>query len=295
MNKIARVFPVRTAATPDDQLSFVDCEPGLFPPEVDEVHISVAFSWLKRRAEELAYAWESVAPVKIGGPGWSDDPGADFVPGLYLKRGYVITSRGCPNKCWFCSVWKRESGLRELPITEGWIVQDDNLLACSERHIRAVFEMLSKQRRAHLRGLEARLLQPWHIDLLCRIKPAAMWIAYDTPDDYEPLVAAGRMLWQAGFTHSRLYCYVLVGHPRDTIPGAELRLRQAWRAGFVPFAMLWRNLDGERDSGWMRFSRSWCRPASIKVQCAQEIIEALTTAPNSRVTFARPIAEAATS
>ena len=47
--KIARVFPVRTKATPDDHLAFVDCDPGLFPPAVDEVHISVAFSWHKAR------------------------------------------------------------------------------------------------------------------------------------------------------------------------------------------------------------------------------------------------------
>jgi hypothetical protein len=164
---------------------------------------------------------------------------------------------------------------------DGWIVQDDNLLACSERHIRGVFDMLLRQRRrAHLRGLEAKLLQPWHVDLLCGINPAAMWFAYDTPDDEDPLRAAGRQLWEAGFTHRKLYCYVLVGHPRDTIDDAETRLRRAWRAGFMPFAMLWRDLDGKRDPGWRRFARTWCRPASIKVQCAREIVEALTTAPN---------------
>jgi len=281
MNRIARVFPERTAATPDDPLVFVDCEPGLFPPEVDEVHVSVAFSWHRRRAEELALAWKPVAPVKIGGPGWSKEPGADFVPGMYLKRGYVITSRGCPNRCWFCSVWQRESGLKELPITDGYIVQDDNLLACSERHIRGVFDMLSRQRRrAHLRGLEAKLLQPWHVELLRGINPAAMWFAYDTPDDEEPLRAAGRQLWEAGFTHNKLYCYVLVGHPRDTIDSAETRLRRAWRAGFLPFAMLWRDLEGKRDPTWRRFARTWCRPASVKVQCALEAVEALATAPN---------------
>ena len=49
---------------------------------------------------------------------------------MYMKPGYVITSRGCPNRCWFCAVPKREGyQLRELPVTDGWIVADDNLLA----------------------------------------------------------------------------------------------------------------------------------------------------------------------
>ena len=68
------------------------------------------------------------------------------MPGLYLKHGYTITSRGCHNNCWFCSVPKREGALRELPINDGWNILDDNLLACSENHIRAVFEMLKRQK-----------------------------------------------------------------------------------------------------------------------------------------------------
>lgn len=280
--RIARVFPhKRTAATPDDPLAFVDCYPGLFPPQVDAVHVSVAFTWCKGRAEELAEAWRVVAPVTVGGPAYNQ-PGADFVPGMYLKTGYVITSRGCPNRCWFCSVPHREPGLRELPITDGYIVQDDNLLACSERHIRSVFDMLDRQRRrAELRGLEARLLKSWHIDLFLRVKAAALWFAYDEPEDYEPLRAAGLQLQEAGLTREKCFCYCLVGHPRDTLASAETRLRRAWSAGFIPFAMLWRDHDGRRDPAWMKFARTWCRPASIKVQCAPRNIEALTTAPNT--------------
>ena len=53
--------------------------------------------------------------------------GEAFTPGLYLKHGYTITSRGCHNHCWFCSVPKREGTLRELPITDGWNILDDNV------------------------------------------------------------------------------------------------------------------------------------------------------------------------
>ena len=29
-------------------------------------------------------------------------PNGDFVPGMYLKKGYVITSRGCDKSCRHC-------------------------------------------------------------------------------------------------------------------------------------------------------------------------------------------------
>lgn len=145
--KIARVFPRKTKATPTDELVFFERPPVLTLPEIDEVHVSVAFTYDKEKAEYLAEDWRIVGvPVKIGGPAYDDSADGDFVPGRYLKTGYVITSRGCNNHCWFCSAWRREGKLRELPITNGWNVLDNNLLQCSEQHIKDVFEMLKKQK-----------------------------------------------------------------------------------------------------------------------------------------------------
>lgn len=293
--KIARVFPVRTKATPVDELSFVDCIPDLFTPSVDEVHISVAFSWHKERAEELAAAWDHVAPVRIGGPAYNQ-PGADFVPGRYIRDGYVITSRGCPNRCWFCAVWKREPALIELPIVDGWNILDDNILACSERHVREVFAMLKRQKaRAEFTGgLEAKRLESWHVQLLSELRPAQMFFALDTPDDEEPLRNASAMLREAGFTRHHMRVYVLIGGPRDTFEQAEVRLRLCVSLGFFPMAMLWRDESGITDPKWRRFQREWARPALIYKKCAAEINEVFATANNRRVTFARPIAETAT-
>lgn len=165
--RIARVFPSRTRATPTDALAFFDA-PGLFPPEVDEVHISVTFSWDLKRAEWLARQWEHIAPVEIGGPA-TGAPGGAFEPGTYIAQGYTITSRGCPNRCWYCDVWRREGVVRELPIKPGSKVFDDNLLACSDEHIKAVFAMLKTQDREKVEfcgGLEAARLQDWHVDLI---------------------------------------------------------------------------------------------------------------------------------
>jgi len=260
--KELRVFPRRTKATPDDDDVRIG-EPGLFD-EADNVLVSATFTWDIPQAERLAESWMKVASVQLGGPAFGD-PGGEFVPGRFLKCGYTITSRGCCNKCWFCYVWKRSGALRELEIKDGWIIQDDNLLACSEEHIRNVFSMLKRQKRKAVfsGGLEALQLSDWHIDLLADLRPAQMFFAYDTQDDYEPLVIASQKLREVGFTRNQLYAYCLIGYPRDNFDAAEHRLRQAKDLGITPFAMLYRGNDGKYNPEWRRLQRQWSRPAII--------------------------------
>jgi hypothetical protein len=266
MGRIIRVFPRRTRATPTDALAVVGREPELFD-EADEVHVSVAFTWDLPLAERLASAWKHVAPVRIGGPA-TGERGEGFAPGMYVREGYTITSRGCPNRCWFCSVWKREGNMvRELPIRDGWNVLDDNLLACSEAHTQAVFAMLARQKESpqFTGGLEAKIIQPWHAKALRELRTKQVFFAYDTEDDLEPLRKAGRMMIDAGFTtasHS-LRCYVLCGWPKDTTEAAERRMGEAMAAGFTPMAMAWRDRHGKKSSEWAAFQRKWARPAIV--------------------------------
>ena len=263
--RIIRVFPRRTKATPDDDLVRIGTGPDLFD-EANEIHISVAFTWDLPLAEKLARAWGPVAPVKIGGPA-TGEAGGEFTPGRYLQTGYVLTLRGCPNNCWFCEVPKREGNIRELPITEGWNVLDDNLLACSEKHQRAVFAMLKRNKKAgpvqFTGGLEAKRLKAWHVEALRDLRPKQMFFAYDTADDLEPLQVAGRMLLDAGFTTTShaLRAFVLCGWPADTIQAATTRMQQTLDAGFLPMAMLYRNKAGHRSREWQKWSRQWARPS----------------------------------
>ena len=265
--RIARVFPRRTKATPIDDLSFIG-PPDLFSGhfEIDKVHVSATFSWDIEDAERLYEQWKQIAPTEIGGPAMGQ-PGEDFTPGMYLRKGYVITSRGCPNRCWFCGVWKREGDtIRELPITEGWNVLDDNLLACSDAHIREVFYMLKKQGRRpqFTGGMEAAKLKQWHVEELVELNPEELFFAYDTPEDRDPLFEAGKLLKQYDFKICHpLRAYVLVGYHGDTFEKAEERFRECMKAGFMPMAMLYMDWDGKRDYDWATFQREWARPASI--------------------------------
>lgn len=264
---IARVFPSRTKQTPVDEYAFVGDPPLFLPDDITEVHVSVTFSWDMSEAERLCEAWERIAPVRMGGPA-TGQRGQEFTPGMYLKRGVTITSRGCPNNCWFCAVPRREGPLRELEIKPGNVVQDDNLLACSEEHIRKVFAMLETQTDVKLSGgVEAKLLRPWHVELFEKAKVQEAFFAYDTPDDWEPLVEAVRILKASvWYRPHKCRCYCLIGHPRDTVENAEKRLTDVLKLGYLPYAMLWRDLEGKsakKDPVWAKLQREWLRPAIV--------------------------------
>ncbi|MBC7953163.1 MAG: hypothetical protein H7Z12_15255 [Rhodospirillaceae bacterium] len=278
--RLIRVFPRKTKATPDDDLV------RFGPPDIldyaDEVHVSVAFTWDIPAAEKLAEQWKFVAPVKIGGPAYEklgQIYPLDFVPGRYIKPGYTFTSRGCPRRCWFCSVWKRIPEATPIPnFADGWNVLDDNLLACPRPHVEAVFDMLRRQKHriSFTGGLEALSLQDYQVDLLAGLsaKPVCFF-AYDPQDEFETLASAARRLLSAGFTRAshRLRCYVLIGFPKDTFEAAEKRLNDIKNVGFTPMAMLWRPEDKAAEKytpgeEWHQFRRIWTRPAIIHAKSA---------------------------
>ena len=89
-----------------------------------------------------------------------------------------------------------------------------------------------------------------------------MCFAYDTPDDYEPLVYAGKLLLDSGFKVSShtACCYVLIGYKGDSFQKTEKRLTDTIKAGFMPYAMLYKDEDGNTNGTWARYQREWLIP-----------------------------------
>lgn len=265
-----RVFPCRTKWTPDDDLAFVGVPPILSTRFIGldrniPVFVSVAFTWHKRLAEYIAAQWRGCFhDVRIGGPAY-DDHGDEFTPGMFLKEGCTITSRGCPKKCGWCVVPKREGQIRELEIKPGWIVQDNNLLACSERHIRAVFDMLREQDRAIFfnGGLDKHFLKDWHRELFDSIKIGELWFACDTAADIPHLERAAKIL--DGISIEKLRCYTMIGYYGETIDDAERRCAKIYDLGFLPFCQLFQpDTPKVYDDVWRKVHRKWSRPAAYR-------------------------------
>lgn len=276
--RLIRVFPRKNRATPDDSMAYFG-PPDLFA-EADEVHVDCTFTADKPRAEQLAEHWKHVAPTKVDGVAYGN-VGMEFIPGRYIKPGYTFTSRGCPRRCWFCSVWKRQPQATPLPIQDGWNILDDNLLACPESHVRAVFAMLNRQGRRieFTGGLEALALEDYQVGLLADMRPRPnCFFAYDPGDPFETLKSAADRLISAGFTacSHRLRAYVLIGYPKDSLDAADKRLQSMMGIGFTPHAMLWQpeTPSAERYKPgleWKRFQRLWARPAIIHSAFAERV------------------------
>jgi hypothetical protein len=265
-----RVFPRRTKWTPTAELAFVG-EPPL--PEIrpsdpnTPVLISCVFTWDKPIAERLYFSWKRFYHhVSIGGPAYGD-PGGDFVAGRFIKEGVTITSRGCPRKCPWCVVSCREGGIRELPIVPGWIVQDNNLLACSEKHLDAVFAMLAEQKRGIVfsGGLDARLFNEHHRKLLDTIKIGELWFACDSRSAEVDLLRVRSLL--DGISIEKCRCFVLIGFGDETVSEAEARCQWILNNDFLPFAQLYRReTKTYYPPEWKALARKWSRPAAYRTR-----------------------------
>lgn len=264
--EIIRVFPRRTSYTPDDDMAFVGMPP-LIIPEHKEIHVSCAFTWDKAYCEELAFQWEGRTnkPVKLGGPAFGS-PAEDFIQGMYLKKNIIFTTRGCNNNCPWCCVPKLEGKLKELPICEGNMIQDNNFLQASKRHKDKVFEMLKHQRAICFKGgLEADLIDEHFINGISELKIAELWLACDTDARLPEFKKACEKLSKAGFTRDKIKCYVLsYGKDRDK---DEARAQAVYEAGAMPFVQLYRDFGDKKteySADWNAWARMWQRPAATR-------------------------------
>jgi len=267
MKRTLRVFPRRTTMTPTDELAFVG-DPPLFRPEVDEVHISVVFTWDRQTAERLQSAWAQYYPdVQLGGPAIM--PGNDdFVPGCYVREGVTFTTRGCNGACPWCLVPEREGRLHEIAnFAPGWIVQDNNLLQANAGHLLRVFEMLRSQRHAIALtgGLDARLLSNNVADDIRGLRIDQIFLAADTAGSVRYIERAMKYLAFPGYRR-RVRVYALLAYDGETIDRATERLEAIWATGAMPFAQLYQPPDRWIDYSpeWCALARKWSRPAIMR-------------------------------
>jgi len=251
----------KTSMTPEH--AHVGAPTAESPTNLD-VDISCVFTEHKRKALEMAEGWkEHGCRVRVGGPAFGD-PGGEFTPGKYIKLGAVITHRGCNRSCPWCYVPKREGKIRELKVTEGNLLQDNNILACSKQHKDLVFSMLRKQKQVSLKGgLDCRILTDGDVEDIRSLHLKDLWVAYDSKATWKYTKAGVEKLLKAGVPKYKIRCYVMIGF-NETMGEAAQRLREIYDAGTLPFAQLYDRYVEPDLLEWKKFARLWARPAIYK-------------------------------
>jgi len=273
-NRILRVFVRKTSQTPIDDYVKIGM-PDLFRPscqDIEEVHISVLFSWDKEEGFKLQKNYSQYySRVLIGGPAFANNTSnLKFYPGKYVKKGIVITTRGCNNNCPWCLVPKIEGKFKEINIESGNIIQDNNILLANKAHLLRVFQMLRTQKQIKfLGGLDKRLLKDWHIEELRSLRIKELWLSFDSWDNKREFIAITEKLKKSGFRRNQIRCYVLAGF-KEPIQASEDRLRFTYKCGALPYVQVYQPIDekkrfaGERSRKDNLFVRNWSRPAIIK-------------------------------
>ena len=228
------------------------------------LYISIPFTWLVRKAKEVASSHKG--KVIVGGPGailmrdtidWADVQETTPYNVLAMHNPFaVFTTRGCPRKCPFCAVPKLEPDYVEL---DNWtpapIVCDNNILASSNKHFKKVIDSLICFDYVDFnQGLDCRLFSPWHASLLQNLKGVKIRFAFDHVSMEESVFNAISLAKEKGFKDFGVY--VLIGF-KDTYEDALYRLETVRKWGIRPNPMRYQPLDSVRKDCFLSKEGGW--------------------------------------
>lgn len=157
-------------------------------------------------------------------------PDYSIYPHCDYAIGYI--TRGCPNKCPWCYVPKKEGNIKPYRLwtqlvrfdTPKLILMDNNILA-SDYGIGQLKDMIGKGWKIDLnQGMDARLVTKEIADILARLN----WIKYirfscDTIGQIKHIDKVANLLEKRGIKPYRLFIYVLV---RKDLEEADYRVQQ---------------------------------------------------------------------
>ena len=144
-------------------------------------------------------------------------PDYSIYPQCDYAIGYI--TRGCPNRCRWCVVPKKEGDIHPYrtwrglvrPDTDKLVLMDNNILAC-EYGLEQLTDMAGSGYRIDLnQGMDARLVTPEIADILAKLK----WIRYlrfscDTDGQIGPIMRTCELLAERGIRPYRVFVYLLV-------------------------------------------------------------------------------------
>lgn len=224
-------------------------------------YYSIVFTWdLFKWAKEIQPELDGRGVI-VGGPAIKLMPelipdwikiGNDM-PVLHRHNSLAVkTSTGCLRSCGFCAVPKTEGKLKELDTWEiKPIVIDNNLLACSKKHIIKVFADLKKLKWCDFnQGLDCRLLNKHYAELLAGLNNPIIRLAFDNVKYESDFLRAYQLLRNAGIPKRKIRVYVLIGY-KDNPEDALYRLNLIHNLGLVPFPMRFQSISSKKKNEYI--------------------------------------------
>ena len=184
--------------------------------KVEKIYISCLFSWNRHKV----LPWlKSNCPVVVGGSGWEE---SSSLPPEIEKEGprinYGYTSRGCPRRCGWCSVWKREGDFKPVhKLLDLWdhksrdiTLLDNNILADQEHFHQVCWDAYRCRIRLHFyQGLDYRFVDRAIASSLGMIRHKRYRFSFDEPKNFDKVDRCISLLADAGIRICQWF--VLVG------------------------------------------------------------------------------------
>ena len=217
------------------------------------------------------YDLQKVLPPEID----RQQPDYSLYPQIDSKTAYGFLTRGCPNRCRWCIVPKKEGAItpymdvEEISIhgRNNLILMDNNVLA-SDYGLGQIEKIVRMKLKVDFnQGLDARLVTDDIAQLLAKVK----WIkrirfGCDTPGQIAECERAISLLEKHGY-HGEVFLYCILMEFEESF-----RRINYWRGKgkrIIPHAQPYRDLDNPRQSipDWQRDLARWTDRKEIYHSC----------------------------
>lgn len=227
--------------------------------EADQTYVSCVFPW---NASGDFHVPDCKGPVRLGGSGfWGklleerlpdevEHVKPDYPPEQLFSMGF--TSRGCPRRCPWCIVPKKEGEIKPwAEIYEFWdhrhpliLLLDNNLLAAP--NWRETMSALAREPVAvdFHQGLDIRLVTDEVAWWLSRVKTWALRFSFDDWAYHRSVEEGLELLVRHGIPASRCQFYVLLGYRQSPEEDFQ-RLQLLADRRCTIFPMIYRSPDGK--------------------------------------------------
>ena len=205
-------------------------------------------------------------------------PDYSIYPDIDSKTAYGFLTRGCPNKCKWCIVPKKEGPVRPYMDVDdiaidgrtNLILMDNNVLA-SEYGIEQIRKIVARGYRVDFnQALDARLVTDEVAQLLAQVK----WLkrirfGCDTKAQVAQCGKAVELIDKYGYKGEYFFYCILMGDEQECLNRINHWRNKGHR--YMPYAQPYRDFTGKfTPPHWQRDMARWCNRKELLMTCEYE-------------------------